>query len=330
MKKIFVNVFFFLGSNFYLWSYADRRLRKGREQTHMYYHPIYQQQMNRMDSNGNQGHPYDEQTANIIEETLQREASTLPMYFQIVDQFRNDASAQGLVYAVQSRNQIAAGLEQVYHYFTGKQLDRRQSEHHQERNVHIEGVYDHARQGYEENYHKSAQVNEPYSRQMLYQLAMTDYQIASHLAGYLENNQGNTIASRVTDHGGNPFVIDIENAAENNTNYRTALWTGEHLQVTLMSIPVGGDIGLEVHPDTDQFIRIEEGSGTVQMGNRQDNLTIRQQVEEDSAIMVAAGTWHNITNTGDEALKLYTIYAPPHHPFGTVEATKEEAMQAEG
>ncbi|GEN87776.1 cupin domain-containing protein [Oceanobacillus sp. FSL W8-0428] len=296
----------------------------------MYYNPLYQQQMNRMNPNLNQGNAYDEQTANMVEETLQREASLIPMYFQVLDQFRQGVSGQGIMYAVQSKNQIAAGLEQVYQYFTGQQIDTRQSEYKQAENGSIESVYEHALQGYEENYRKSEQINEPHSRQLLYQLAMTDYQIANYLAGYLEPHQDAQIYSRVTDYGGNPFIIDIENAAEANTNYRTALWTGEHLQVTLMSIPVGSDIGLEVHPDTDQFLRIEEGEGTVQMGNRQDNLTIQQHVEEDSAIMVPAGTWHNITNTGDEALKLYTIYAPPHHPFGTVERTKEEAMQKEG
>lgn len=296
----------------------------------MYYNPFYQQQMNRMNPNLNQGNTYDEQAADMVEETLQREAALIPMYFQVLDQFRQEASGQEIMYAVQSKNQIAASLEQVYQYYTGQQIDTRQSEHKHQENVSIESIYEHALQGYEENYRKSEQVNEPHSRQLLYQLAMTDYQIANHLAGYLESHQDSQMYSRVTDYGGNPFVIDIENAAEANTNYRTALWTGEHLQVTLMSIPAGSDIGLEAHPDTDQFLRIEEGEGTVQMGNRQDNLTIQQHVEEDSAIMVPAGTWHNITNTGDEALKLYTIYAPPHHPFGTVERTKQEAMQAEG
>ncbi|WP_227994908.1 cupin domain-containing protein [Oceanobacillus sp. CFH 90083] len=296
----------------------------------MYYNPFYQQQMNRMNPHLNQGSAYDKQTAIMVEETLQREAALIPMYFQVLEPFRQEDSGQEILYAVQSKNQIAASLEQIYQHFTGRQIDTRQSEHKQEEHVSFESIYEYALQSYEEHYRKSEQVNEPYSRQLLYQLAMTDYQIANHLAEYLETSQDSQMYSRVTDYGGNPFVIDIENAAEANTNYRTALWTGEHLQVTLMSIPAGSDIGLEVHPDTDQFLRIEEGEGTVQMGNRQDNLTIQQQVEEDSAIMVPAGTWHNITNTGDEALKLYTIYAPPHHPFGTVERTKEEAMQKEG
>jgi len=130
------------------------------------------------------------------------------------------------------------------------------------------------------------------------------------------------------DYGGKPFVVDIERAAKQNKNYRTALWTGKHLQVTLMSIDVGGDIGLEVHPDVDQFIRIEQGQGLVQMGGRKDRLEFERNVSEDDAIMIPAGTWHNVTNTGHVPLKLYSIYAPPEHPFGTVHRTKAEAMAA--
>lgn len=131
------------------------------------------------------------------------------------------------------------------------------------------------------------------------------------------------------DYGKEPLAIDIEEAAEQNDAYRTALWTGDHLQVTLMSIGVGGDIGLEVHPDTDQFIRIEEGRGVVRMGKDKDRLNNVQQISEGYAVMVPAGTWHNLINTGDEPLKIYTIYAPPHHPPGTVHKTKAEAMAAE-
>ncbi|MEC5423502.1 cupin domain-containing protein [Virgibacillus sp. C22-A2] len=131
------------------------------------------------------------------------------------------------------------------------------------------------------------------------------------------------------DYGKEPFVVNIEEAAEQNNNFRTALWTGDHLQVTVMSIPVGSDIGLEVHPDVDQFLRIEEGQGVVQMGDSQTNLTFEKNAYEDYAIMVPAGKWHNLTNTGDKTLKLYTIYAPPEHPFGTVHRTKAEAMAAE-
>nr|WP_246476407.1 cupin domain-containing protein [Salicibibacter cibi] len=131
------------------------------------------------------------------------------------------------------------------------------------------------------------------------------------------------------DHGSQPFVVNIEEAAKQNRTFRTALWTGEHLQVTLMSIDVGDDIGLEVHHDHDQFLRIEAGQGFVQMGDREDQLDFKRSVYADDAIMVPAGKWHNITNIGNQPLKLYSIYAPPEHPYGTVHETKEIAMAAE-
>lgn len=132
------------------------------------------------------------------------------------------------------------------------------------------------------------------------------------------------------DYGKQPFVVNIEEAAERNRTFRTALWTGNNLQVTLMSIGVGEDIGLEVHPNVDQFLRIEEGQGIVQMGDRKNQLDYKKRVFEDYAIMVPAGKWHNLINTGNTPLKLYTIYAPPEHPFGTVHQTKADAIAAEG
>ncbi len=136
-------------------------------------------------------------------------------------------------------------------------------------------------------------------------------------------------SNRLTDYGPNPFVINIEEAAEQNNTFRTALWTGTQFQVTLMSINPGEDIGLEMHPDVDQFLRIEQGQGIVQMGKRKGNLNFRRQVYDDFAIVIPAGIWHNLTNTGNTPLKLYSIYAPPNHPFGTVHATKAAAMAAE-
>ena len=129
----------------------------------------------------------------------------------------------------------------------------------------------------------------------------------------------------IRDYGGKPLIVNIDRFTKLNQNYRTALWTGDHLQVTLMSIPVRGDIGLENHPDTDQFIRIESGHALVMMGNDKDNLNYRERVDGDYAVVVPAGTWHNIINVGNTPLKLYSIYAPPHHPFGTVHKTKEDA-----
>ena len=127
---------------------------------------------------------------------------------------------------------------------------------------------------------------------------------------------------RQRDHGPQPYVVDINKATLQNGNYRAALWTGKNLQLTLMCIPPGGEIGLEMHSDTDQFLRIEEGQGIVQMGPSRNNLNFRQPVFNDFAVFVPAGTWHNITNIGRTTLQLYSIYAPPHHPHGTVHPTK--------
>ncbi|WP_425501858.1 cupin domain-containing protein [Paraliobacillus salinarum] len=129
------------------------------------------------------------------------------------------------------------------------------------------------------------------------------------------------------DYGPNPFVVNINEATKQNNTYRTALWTGPHLQVTLMSIDVGEDIGLEIHPDVDQFLRIEQGQGIVQMGKSRDNLNFERDAYDDFAIMIPAGTWHNVTNTGNTPIKLYSIYAPPNHPFGTVHVTKADAAE---
>ncbi len=136
--------------------------------------------------------------------------------------------------------------------------------------------------------------------------------------------------NRSMDYGPEPFVVDIEKVTEQNPNYRTALWTGDHLQVTLMDIPVGGDVGMEIHPDTDQFFRIEEGVAQVLMGNNQNNLNLRARATDGDAIMIPAGTWHNIVNVGNEPLKMYSIYAPSHHPWGTVNMTKADAEAQEG
>lgn len=127
------------------------------------------------------------------------------------------------------------------------------------------------------------------------------------------------------DYGKTPFVVNIDHATKQNDNYRTAIWTGEYFQVTLMSIPPGEDIGLEVHPQTDQFIRIEEGQGLVEMGDSEESLDFKVMAYDDFAIMVPAGKWHNITNTGNLPLKVYVIYAPPEHPYGTVHETKAMA-----
>ena len=131
------------------------------------------------------------------------------------------------------------------------------------------------------------------------------------------------------DYGNAPTVLDIEAYTVGNENFRTTLWTGANLQVTLMTIPVGGDIGLELHSEIDQFLRIEQGQGRVMMGNTKDKLDFVQEVKADYAVFVPAGKWHNIVNTGNEPIKLYSIYAPAEHPHGTVHKTQAEAMEDE-
>jgi mannose-6-phosphate isomerase-like protein (cupin superfamily) len=135
---------------------------------------------------------------------------------------------------------------------------------------------------------------------------------------------------QLRDYGPEPLIVNIDRFAKLNPNYRTALWTGKHLQVTLMSIRIGGDIGLEMHPNLDQFIRIDSGYGLVKMGKHKDQLNIQQKVDGQYAIIIPAGTWHNLINIGNRPLKLYSIYAPHQHPFGTIHETKEIAEEAEG
>ena len=115
------------------------------------------------------------------------------------------------------------------------------------------------------------------------------------------------------------FHDDIERLTTGNSDFRRVLYTGGNLQLVLMTLPPGCDIGSEVHEDRDQFFRFEDGEGEVDI----DDNTYR--VGDGSGIIVPAGARHNVRNTGDEPLKLYTIYGPPEHKDGVVQATKEEA-----
>lgn len=134
---------------------------------------------------------------------------------------------------------------------------------------------------------------------------------------------------QIEDYGPYPFIVDIEDITESNTNFRTALWTGEYLQLTLMNILPGEEIGLEMHENLDQFINIESGKGVVMMGANKEKPDFKKTVTGDDAFIVPAGTWHNLINIGTTPLKLYSIYAPPQHPFGTVHQTKADAEAAD-
>lgn len=125
--------------------------------------------------------------------------------------------------------------------------------------------------------------------------------------------------------GDQPCVINIHRTACCNNDYRREIWTGDHLQVTVMSIPCGGEVGLEVHDTLDQLLRIEYGVASVYMGDTKQSVRFVGQANSDYAVLVPAGTWHNIINRQNVPLKLYSVYAPPKHPVGTVQPTKFDA-----
>lgn len=133
----------------------------------------------------------------------------------------------------------------------------------------------------------------------------------------------------MNDKGRTPFVTNIEKETLSNDNYRAVRWTGNHLQLAFMSISVGSDIGLEIHEETDQFIRIESGEGIAILLPRGHTDTLVIPVEENDVVLVPAGTWHNIINKGDAEMKIYTLYGPPHHPVGEVDETKPEEHESE-
>lgn len=134
-------------------------------------------------------------------------------------------------------------------------------------------------------------------------------------------------SNKITDYGDDPLIVDVDCFAKKNTNFRTALWTGDCLQVTLMSIPVGCDIGIEKHDNLDQFICIESGYALVKMGKEKDDLCLCKNVNENFAVIIPKCTWHNIINIGNTPLKLFSVYAPPNHKFGTVHKTKCDAEE---
>lgn len=118
------------------------------------------------------------------------------------------------------------------------------------------------------------------------------------------------------------FIGDIEDRTEQNKDLRRVAYTGPHLQLVLMSLGPGEEIGEEVHESTDQFFRVEAGTGEVSIDG------VATRIDSDMAILVPAGAKHNVRNTGLRALKLYTLYAPPHHADGTVHHTRDDAERS--
>ena len=139
----------------------------------------------------------------------------------------------------------------------------------------------------------------------------------------VEENMCNSCEIRCkNEHGGHPYILNVSKTAYGNKNFRESIWTGKHLQMTLMSIPRGSDIGVEVHEYTDQYIRVEHGFAEVLLGDGRDSLTVKHKLYTGDAIFIPAGTWHNIVNLGRCDLKLSSVYAPPHHPRCTVQKNK--------
>ncbi len=131
------------------------------------------------------------------------------------------------------------------------------------------------------------------------------------------------------DQGKKPTVLCLRKDTYINTNFRTAVWTGTHLQITLMNIPVGGEIGLERHDDLDQMLYIENGCARVYMGETKESVKYLGTVGSGNAVVIPAQTWHNLINTQSTPVKLFSVYAPPQHPFCTVHKTKLDSDLAE-
>jgi len=139
-----------------------------------------------------------------------------------------------------------------------------------------------------------------------------------------KEDKSDLLTDKHEDIGEQPWVFDIEKLTLSNNDFRAARWTGKHLQMTIMSIKPGEEIGLEAHPENDQFLRIEKGKGKVLMGKSRENLSYEKEVSDDWAIFIPAGYWHNLINTGKTDIKLYSIYSPAEHPAGTVHGTPED------
>ncbi|MCM3603479.1 cupin domain-containing protein [Robertmurraya korlensis] len=257
---------------------------------------------------------------------IKREAEAIELYRQLVHVAPNEMHQNDILYALERKKAQLTQFNNLYFQLTGTvpvyQLDQIHFDDYRDG---LQKAYEAEVEGYEE-YQKGFSTIQHPMIQNVFLWALTGEQENAASLRFLSEE----LAPRVTDFGGKPFVVDINKATKQNENFRTALWTGTHLQVTLMSINVGEDIGLEIHPHLDQFLRVEEGEGIVRMGAKKDQLDFEEKVADDFAIMIPAATWHNVINTGNTPLKLYSIYAPPQHPFGTIHKTKADAMAAEG
>lgn len=268
---------------------------------------------------------YDHPLSETILRGIKREASAMELYRQLLYIAPNPKHQADILNALEGKKACLSQFTNLYMNLTGAQpmynFDKVPFQSYQEG---VQKAYAIEMEGFEEYQRNGSLTQYPQIQHVFLGALSVEQENKVRLASLNEE-----FSNRKTDFGPEPFVIDINEATKKNNTFRTAIWTGKHLQVTLMSINVGDDIGLEIHPHLDQFLRIEEGQGLVQMGNSNDKLDFEKKVFDDFAIVIPAGTWHNVTNTGNQPLKLYSIYAPPQHPFGTVHVTKADAMAAE-
>ena len=283
------------------------------------YYPMYNSELMQRNSQGYQ------QVIESVKTSMEREATSIDLYTRLASLAPNENHRNSMLQAQQSKENNFQQFSNLYVTLSGRQPTCENSK--VSFNSYQEGLdkaYLMEAEGYEANSQACQLYQHPLVQNVLLQAIHSESEIAHRVCELREE-----VSSRIQDYGDNPLVLDIEEITKENETFRTALWTGSKFQVTLMSIGIGEDIGLEQHPDTDQFLRIEEGQGLVQMGDSPNNFTLQQEVADDFAIIVPAGKWHNLTNIGDKPIKLYSIYAPPEHPFGTVHETKAIAEAAE-
>ncbi|WP_246880086.1 cupin domain-containing protein [Bacillus suaedae] len=265
------------------------------------------------------------QVVDAIQNGIRKEVTAINLYERLLESAPNQVHKEGIVHTLESKKSHLTQITNLFTHLTGQRPNDELADQvsFTDYSDGLEKVYQTEVQGYEEFQRSGLFTPNDHTNRHL-SWASSHGQVSGN-----RHHSNQQIVSDSIDYGSSPFVVDIEKATQENTFFRTALWTGTQLQVTLMSIDVGEDIGLEQHPNLDQFIRIEEGQGLVQMGDQKDQLNFQKRAFADDAILIPAGKWHNLTNTGNNLLKLYSIYAPPEHPYGTVHETKEDAMAAE-
>ncbi|MDZ5472919.1 cupin domain-containing protein [Bacillus sp. 31A1R] len=265
------------------------------------------------------------QAAESLLGAIKREASAMELHRELAHFAPNQEHKSEILHSIEKKQAHLMQFTNLYIQLTGShpmyQIEKTPFQSYRDG---LQKAYNKEVESYGE-YHKNYLLHQQPQLQNVFLRALTDEHESATRFGYLNES----MSSRATDFGKQPFVVNIEEATKQNNTFRTAIWTGTHLQLTLMSINVGEDIGLEIHPNLDQFLRVEQGQGMVLMGDRKEQLNFQQKVSDGYAIIIPAGKWHNLINTGKEPLKLYSIYAPPQHPFGTVHETKAIAMAAE-